>query len=600
MILKNSILLLSTCAIKALCLDMDISSTSSVKKGLAKIASGLMDYYSGHDPGNAIGMFENPYYWWESGAAWGSMLDYWYFTDDQTFNSKLYDSLEWQSGDNYDYLPENQTRTEGNDDQGYWGITLMAAAERGFTSPSPGTPSWSQRVENIVRSMNSRWDSENCGGGLRWQIYTWNKGYDYKNTVSNGCFFHLSARLARYNGNKEFAEYAERVWDWLEKTKFIDTSVSGYRILDGASIASGCSEISPEQWTYNAGLLLSGAAYMYDHTKDEKWLDRVKHIWEGSRVFFKDGKYMFEASCQISNRCNNDQRSFKGYFSRFLGLTAKMIPEVKDDIMEKLHSNVPGVLGSCSGGSDGHTCGLDWTQEKWDGFYGLGEQISALEALQNALLLDTKPGPAVWNGNDNQGGSNFPSKKPVSSQQASSSNEQKSPDNQEEQKAPSNQPASNNGEEGADQAQDYSPDQSASNQEQNNPEENRSSDSNQSSQSDKSSNTSSNNKDEPNTAKNDQNQSQSQTQQPENNNSAQAQQPENNQQDGNLNESGSNDGFQPAAGNSTDSANTPAPESIQVPPDSINTPQQNSIATPASTTPAIEYLCSIVYRTVVV
>lgn len=106
---------------------------------------------------------------------------------------------------------------------------------------------------------------------------------------------------------------------------------------------------------------------------------------------------MYEASCQISNRCNNDQRSFKAYFSRFLGITAMVLPELSDSIMPYLQSTVPGVLSSCSGGADGHTCGLDWSNGTWDGYYGLGEQMSSLELLQNALLLKTRPQPANQN-----------------------------------------------------------------------------------------------------------------------------------------------------------------------------------------------------------
>ncbi|VVT50452.1 uncharacterized protein SAPINGB_P002768 [Magnusiomyces paraingens] len=397
MLVQYTLFLFATCVYQAWTLDMDTNSADSVKSGLSQIAKGIIDYYNGHDPGNSPGMFVSPYYWWQSGAAWGSILDYWYFTEDTKYNEYLYDSLLWQAGPNFDYLPENQTRTEGNDDQGYWGITLMSAAERGFQAPYDGQPSWSERVENIVKSMISRWDTDNCGGGLRWQIYPWNNGYDYKNTVANGCLFHLSARLSRFNGDNTYIEWAEKTWDWMVDHNYIVTNTSAYKIMDGATIDSNCMKISPEQWTYNAGLMLSGAAYLYDHTKDSKWLDRAQAIWNGSKIFFKSNTYMYEASCQISNRCNNDQRSFKAYFSRFLGLTSDLLPEISDDIMNYLRGTVPGVLSSCTGGSDGHTCGLDWSAGKWDGFYGLGEQMSALETIQNAFLLHSKPGPANKN-----------------------------------------------------------------------------------------------------------------------------------------------------------------------------------------------------------
>lgn len=50
--------------------------------------------------------------------------------------------------------------------------------------------------------MVARWDNTTCDGGLHWQIYPSNpNGLDY-NSVSNGGFFQVSARLARATENE--------------------------------------------------------------------------------------------------------------------------------------------------------------------------------------------------------------------------------------------------------------------------------------------------------------------------------------------------------------------------------------------------------------
>lgn len=41
---------------------------------------------------------------------------------------------------------------------------------------------------------------------------------------------------------------------------------------------------------------------------------------------------------------------------------------------------------SCSGGNDGVTCGHRWWTDGWDGEFGVGEQISALEVIQSNLI----------------------------------------------------------------------------------------------------------------------------------------------------------------------------------------------------------------------
>jgi mannan endo-1,6-alpha-mannosidase len=48
----------------------------------------------------------------------------------------------FQVGDNADYMPANQTHSEGNDDQAFWGLAAMAAAEMNFPNPPPKSPQW--------------------------------------------------------------------------------------------------------------------------------------------------------------------------------------------------------------------------------------------------------------------------------------------------------------------------------------------------------------------------------------------------------------------------------------------------------------------------
>lgn len=47
----------------------------------------------------------------------GALIDYWYYTGDDRWNNIAQEGLLHQVGVNQDYMPANQTRTEGNDDQ---------------------------------------------------------------------------------------------------------------------------------------------------------------------------------------------------------------------------------------------------------------------------------------------------------------------------------------------------------------------------------------------------------------------------------------------------------------------------------------------------
>ena len=185
---------------------------------------------------------------WEAGALLGAMVDYWYYTGDTTYNEVTSEGLLFQVGPNNDFMPPNQTLTEGNDDQGFWGMAVMSAAEYNFPNPPAGRPGWLALAQAVFNTQAARWDTQHCGGGLRWQIFTWNNGFDYKNSISQACFFNIAARLALYTGNATYADWAIRTWDWMVGVKFIDEN---YYVYDGAHTPDNCTAITPYQFSYN-------------------------------------------------------------------------------------------------------------------------------------------------------------------------------------------------------------------------------------------------------------------------------------------------------------------------------------------------------------
>lgn len=46
----------------------------------------------------------------------GTMVDYWAYTGDETYVNVTYQALQSQIGDDADFMPTNQTKTEGNDE----------------------------------------------------------------------------------------------------------------------------------------------------------------------------------------------------------------------------------------------------------------------------------------------------------------------------------------------------------------------------------------------------------------------------------------------------------------------------------------------------
>lgn len=81
-----------------------------------------------------------------------------------------------------------------------------------------------------------------------------------------------------------------------------------------------------------------------------------------------------------------DQRSFKGYLARWMAATTQLAPFTYDQIMPKLKASGAAAAKSCSGGDDGTTCGMKWTDEKWDQTRDFGQQMAALETIQSNLI----------------------------------------------------------------------------------------------------------------------------------------------------------------------------------------------------------------------
>ncbi|KAI9657475.1 MAG: hydrolase 76 protein [Bathelium mastoideum] len=372
-------------------IDVDFTSTQSIISACSEIAYGMMHYYTGNNTGDTPGNLPSPYYWWEAGGMFGTMVDYWYYTGDESYIPVTTQGLLSQVGPDNDYMPPNQTKTEGNDDQAFWGFAVMSAAELKYPNPPAGQPQWLALAQAVFNTQAARWDPQTCSGGLRWQIFTFNNGYNYKNSISNGCFFQLAARLAAYTGNQTYAQWAEKTWDWVNDVGLMTPQ---YVVWDGTDDTQNCTSFNHIQWTYNAAVYLLGAATMWNLTSDPVWQNRTMGIINGLDVFFTGNPpVLYEVACEPQGTCDTDQRSFKAYVSRWMAATIKVAPFTQETLWPKLESSSEAAAAQCSGPDN--ACGLQWTKgSTYDGITGVGEQMSALQVIA-ARLINNVAGPVT-------------------------------------------------------------------------------------------------------------------------------------------------------------------------------------------------------------
>ncbi|KAH7025766.1 family 76 glycosyl hydrolase [Microdochium trichocladiopsis] len=376
-----------------------IDSVDDIKTSAKTLAYDLMLNYNGNESGQVPGILPGPppagpYYWWEGGALWGAMMDYWHYTGDDTYNDVVMQGMLFQTGPNNDYMPPNWTASLGNDDQAFWGMSAMQAAEQNFPNPPKGSPGWLALAQAVFNTQAEpdRHD-KTCGGGLRWQIPWYNNGYDYKNSIANGCFFNLGARLARYLNNQTAAQWADETWNWMESVGFISKD---NRVFDGAHVGTNCTDINKAQFSYNNAILLLGAAHMYNWTSassahdnnstPELWETRITNLLNGTiRDFFPNG-IAYEASCEPIMSCTTDMLSFKGYTARWLTQMTQLAPFTASTILPILQTSAKAAVAQCTGGSTGRECGFQWSSGKFDGSVGAGQTMDVLGAVSSLLV----------------------------------------------------------------------------------------------------------------------------------------------------------------------------------------------------------------------
>ncbi|BDD54425.1 hypothetical protein MAP00_000044 [Monascus purpureus] len=392
----NGLLAMLLAGKAAQAINVDINSEQSIKDAASTVTWGMMTYYHGNESGQIPGAF--PDKWWEGAALFLALLNYWHFTGDATYNNELSVGMEWQSGDDGDYMPSNFSSYLGNDDQMFWGVAAMTAAE--FKLPDvPDKFSWLSLAQGVFNTQVKRWDTTTCDGGLRWQIWPMQAGYTMKNTISNAGLFQLAARLARWTNDDKYAQWAQKVWDWCMSKGLLNNET--WFVADSTSIGDGCSSLGRDQWSYNYAALFTGAAYMYAYTNGSakaQWLTAVQGLLNHTfETFFPPqygGNVMEEVACEPNESCNRNEILFKGLTTSWMALVATLVPSTYDMIVPKLQTSAQAAAKTCTGNNN-NSCGVRWYTWEWDGWTGMEDQISVSNVLSVSLLNYTKDSAPV-------------------------------------------------------------------------------------------------------------------------------------------------------------------------------------------------------------
>ncbi|KAL2140496.1 hypothetical protein VTI28DRAFT_3739 [Corynascus sepedonium] len=390
-------------------LEVDFSSTDSIKSAAKDVAFDVMSFYKGNESGEIPGIVGLPppsgqYFWWTGAALWSTILDYWRYTGDESYNAVALEGLVHQNGPDlqHPFMSPNWTDGLGNDDHGFWGLSAMLAAELEFPNAPGDEPSWIELAQGVFKALEERYLAQTtCDGGLPLQVAPTDDGYNIKNTLSNAIFLNLGARLARYTGDQTYAEWAEKTWDWLSTIGLVEHYGNFIGVHDRVS-AETCTDVNEDSWTVNAGVLLEGAAYMYNHTTGDvqsTWRTRIRNItaleFANSFPFTHDDqRILVEYNCEFgSEPCDTETHFYKGIYLRALANTAKLAPFTRDDIARRFRDSAEAAVKVCDGGTNGRACGYKWNMDaSWEKKRAVaddeeGERMEGLPAEMNALSV---------------------------------------------------------------------------------------------------------------------------------------------------------------------------------------------------------------------
>jgi predicted alpha-1,6-mannanase (GH76 family) len=245
-----------------------------------------------------------PSSWWNSAATLTALIDH---------GERRYDWVIARTFDqNQGTFPAGQRGTdpiEGNfvsravDDSAWWGLAWVAAYDH------TGDQRYLTMATTIANYVHQYWDPSTCGGGV-W----WDRERTYKNAVTSGLYLRLAASVHRRTPGDTV---------WLQRTREAATWYLNSGLINAANLVNDgltrdCRNNGQTVWTYNQGLAIGGLVEAWRATGDTTLLDAARRLADAAITgLTRDG--ILTESCDIGqSTCDDNQKQFKGIFSRYL------------------------------------------------------------------------------------------------------------------------------------------------------------------------------------------------------------------------------------------------------------------------------------------
>jgi predicted alpha-1,6-mannanase (GH76 family) len=235
--------------------------------------------------------------WWNSANALESVIDYSRMTGNADHTALISATYKRHIGGKF--------LNEFNDDEAWWALTWIKAYDLTHQAH------YLAIAKTIFADIATHWD-DHCGGGVWWK-----KDHKYKNAITNELFLTLASRLHLRtpgdSGPGSFRDWADREWQWFQKSEMIG---SDHLIVDGLN--EQCQPVG-QTFTYNQGVILGGLADYASVSGNDKLLQDAQNIATAAITKLTDASGILRDSNEVAKSDSADQPQFKGIFMRNLG-----------------------------------------------------------------------------------------------------------------------------------------------------------------------------------------------------------------------------------------------------------------------------------------
>jgi len=245
-----------------------------------------------------------PSSWWNSAATLTTLIDHGDPAHDWVI-ARTFDQNRgvFAAGERSTDPVEGNFVSRAIDDSAWWGLAWLAAYDR------TGQQRYLAMATTIANYVHQYWDTGTCGGGV-W----WDRERTYKNAVTAGLYLRLTASVHnRTPGDTVWLARARTAAAWYLGSGMIN---SGNLVNDG--LTRDCRNNGQTVWTYNQGLAIGGLVEAWRATGDTTLLAAARRLADAALTgLTRDG--VLTESCDVGqSTCDDNQKQFKGIFSRYL------------------------------------------------------------------------------------------------------------------------------------------------------------------------------------------------------------------------------------------------------------------------------------------